>query len=163
MAVPVSTQLPDAGHEIDRPVVGTTRPIGSPWSQLPDTSAAKNAAGVPPRMVASPAALQFPGDWQDTELISANPPGLLSPRSWNRPQLPFTSSSTNACRWLDASRYQPPTVQLPTEGHDTDSACELEASRPGTDITCCQVPKRSTSTIARSSDWSVDVSPTATQ
>src|SRR5690348_18037614 len=54
-----------------------------------------------------------------------------------------------SCRALFASWYQPTTVQLPTEGHDTDSACELDMPRPGTSIACCQVPKRSTATVAR--------------
>src|SRR5579871_622257 len=162
-AVPVITQWPDTGQETDRPVVGGTKPSGSPWSQLPDTSAAQNECGVPPSVVYSPATVQFCGDPQDTELTSANSPVLscgMSPTSWNGPQVPFTSSSTNACRWLDASRYQPATAQLPADGHDTDRACELEVPTPGRIIACCHVPPSSTSTVARSLNWSADVSPT---
>jgi len=134
--------------------------------QVPDTSATRNACGVPPRVAYSPVAVQFPGDSQDTELSPANWPVLSCeklPKSWKKPQLPFTSSSTNGCRALFASWYQPATVQLPTEGHDTDSACELDMPRPGTSIACCQVPLRSTASVARSLNWSVEVSPTATQ
>jgi hypothetical protein len=167
VSVPVSSQLPDAGHDTARPVDGASKKMSGPGRcQVPDTSATRNACGVPPRVVYSPVAVQFPGDWQDTELSSANWPVLSCeklPKVWKKPQVPFTSSSTNGCFALDASRNEPTTVQLPTEGHDTDSACESELSRPGMSIACCQVPLRSTATVARSLNWSVEVSPAATQ
>src|SRR5438270_7099538 len=68
-------------------------------------------------------------------------------------QVPFTSSTTNACSPPELSTYSPPALQLPVERHDIEATSAppspaLRAAVPGTSSALPQAPPVSVATNA---------------
>src|SRR6516225_5885947 len=67
--------------------------------------------------------MQLPAESHDTEITSASEPSAAAPgTSFAGRQVPAFSSATKAPDWRD---HDPPTTQLPADGHDTELARAL--------------------------------------